>query len=312
MLRAFHATATAAMPTLLAPGMSREFSGGPSQSRRPTAGRKQSNAGPGTEHNYTTNTDESSRSLSEEEGEATFGQLQDRLQRVQQEIDAADAQILHEESEFEAAMRQLESRRDELKLSLKERDEASSDLRKQVHKLESASRTAQNERSKKEKLLQQKESQCKRRRDEAAKWGVQIATMADEINGIETQKGALQKRTASSIAELRQNVEDEQREVKSLEEENKEKMGQIRALEEDREQLNEDEETEESREADRLEGEKDQQWQTTLYNLNTTYTHLANAVCQARMESDMIRGRLAFCKGLDTPAQMDRSASRLR
>ena len=293
-LRVFPAKVALALPTPSAPGMSRELSGGQPQGRRLTTGRKQSTAVIGLEQNYGTNADESSRSLSEDEVEATFGQLQQRFQKIQRDNEAAEAQIVQEEEEFEAAMQQLESRRDELKQSLKERDEVSSDLKKQVHKLESANRTAQSERSKKEKLLHQKENNRRKRRDEVAKWGVQIATMADEINGIETQKAALEKRTASSIAELRQNVEEEQKEVKNIEDDNKEKISQIKALEEERKRLNEDEETDESREVDRVESEKDRQWQETLYNLNTTYASLANAVSHAKMEFDIVRERLAF------------------
>lgn len=293
-IRAFSTKVTAVVPPLSAPGMSRELSGGQLTGRRPTAGRKQSAAGLGTEQNYTTNAEESSRSLSEDECETTFTQLQERFQKVQQDNEAAEAQILHEEKEFEAAMKQLETRRDELKQSLKERDEVSSDLKKQVHKLESANRTAQSERSKKEKLLHQRENQRKKRRDEAAKWEVQIATMTDEINGIETQKAALERRTASSVAELQQNVEDERKEIRSIEEDNNERIAQIKALEEERKRLNEDEETDESREADRLEREKDRQWQETLYNLNTTYATLANTVTHAKIELEVVRERLAF------------------
>lgn len=292
VVRPFPAKGTAIAPAGAAPGMSREHSGGQLPGRRPPAGRKHSSAG--LEHNLNANADESSRSLSEDEGEASIAQLQERFQKVQQDNEAAEAQILQEEKEFEAAMKQLDNRRDELKQSLKERDEASNDLKKQVHKLESANRTAQSERSKKERLLQQKENQRRKRRDETAKWEVQIATMTDEIKGIKTQKAALEKRTASSIAELRQNVEEEQKEVKAIEEDNREKVAQIKSLEEGRKQLNQDEETDESREADRLEWEKDRQWQETLYNLTTTYTSLANAVSHAKIEFDMARDKLAF------------------
>ena len=285
---------TMAVPALSAPGMAREVSGGQPQGRRQTAGRKHSTPGLGLEQSYSPNTDESSRSLSEDEGEASVGQLQERFRKVQQDNEAAEVQILNEEKEFEVAMKQLESRRDELKQSLKERDEVSSDLKKQVHKLESASRTAQSERSKKEKLLQQIENQRRKRRDEAAKWEMQIATMADEINGIETQKAALEKRTKSSVTELQQNVEEEQKEIKCIEEDNRERAAQIRALEEERKRLNEDEETDESREADQLEWEKDRQWQEMLYNLNSTYTTLANAVSHAKIELDLVTERLVL------------------
>jgi hypothetical protein len=293
-IRAYPAQVAASFPALSALGMSRELSGGQPQARRPMVGRKHSTTGVGPEQNHAVTTDESSRSLSEDEGEATFGQLQERFQKVQQDSEAADAQILQEEKEFEATMRQLERRRDELKQRLRERDEVSNDLKKQVHKLESANRTAQSERSKKEKTLQHKENQRRKRRDETAKWEIQIATMADEMNGIETQKAALEKRTASSIAEVRQNVEDEQKEVRSIEEDNREKMTQLKALEEERKRLNEDEETDESRETDRLEWEKDRKWQETLFSLNSTYNSLANTVSHSKMEFDIVRERLAF------------------
>jgi hypothetical protein len=293
-IRAFHAKAVATAPVLSAPGMAREVSGGQPSGRRPAAGRKHSTVGLGLEQNYSTNPDESSRSLSEDEGESSFGQLQEKFQKVQQDNEAAEAQIFQEQKDFETAMKQLESRRDELKQSLKERDEVSTDLKKQVHKLESANRTAQSERSKKEKLLQQKENQRKKRRDETAKWELQIATMADEIRGIEMQKAAIERRAASSVAELQQTLEDEQRENKSLEEDNKEKMAHIKALEEERKRVNEDEETDESREVDRQEWENDLQWQERLYNLNNTYTSLSNAVSHAKTEFELLRERLTF------------------
>ena len=295
-IRAFPANTVAAAPVPSAPGVAREVSGGQPSGRRPAAGRKHSTAGLGLEENSNTNPDESSRSLSEDEGESSFGQLQERFQKVQQDNEAAEAQIFQEQKDFEIAMKQLESRRDELKQSLKERDEVSSDLKKQVHKLESANRTAQSERSKKEKLLQQKENQRKKRRDETANWELQIATMVDEIHGIEMQQAAIEKRAASSVAELQQNVEVEHREIKGLEEDNKEKMAQIKALEEERKRLNEDEETDESREVDRQEWENDRQWQERLYALNTTYTSLSNALSHAKIEFDLLRERLTFLK----------------
>lgn len=238
--------------------------------------------------------DESSRSISEDEAEYDFAQLQQRFQKIQRGSEAAEAQIQKDEKEHEAAVRRLEQRRDELKQSVKERDEASNDLRRQVHKLESANRAAQSERVRKEKALQQKDNQRRKRRDEAAKWEVQIATMAEEMNGIETQKKALQKRAESSIAETRQNIADEQKDMKSIEEDNRERSAQIRALEEERRRLNFEEETEESRETDRIEQEKDQQRRDTLYKLGINYASLTNALNHAKMEYDIVKDRLGF------------------
>ncbi|KAK5258515.1 hypothetical protein LTR40_007761 [Exophiala xenobiotica] len=210
----------------------------------------------------------------DEEADGDLAELSQRFQKVQQDIDAMELQIQEEDREFDNALKELEAKRDELRQSLKERDEASNDLRKQVHKAETASRTAQSEKTKKERLLQQKENQRRKRRDEIAQWEDQTAWMVKEIAGIETQKAAIEHRAQSDLREIRKKVEEEQKEVAMLEEDNREKALQIKFMEEERQQVDVEDETDETREADRLERERDLRWRARYDGLQQSYARL--------------------------------------
>ena len=96
--------------------------------------------------------------------------------------------------------------------------------------------------------------------------------MAEEMEGIETQKAAIQRRAHSDIREVRQKIEEERKEVAVLEAEIKDKQGQINALEEERKQFNVEDDTEETREADRLEFERQQRWKQRFSELHRPHT----------------------------------------
>ena len=297
-IRAYSAKSNVTVSPPAAPAMAREQSGGYPMGRRGTTGnKKQSSASFVPESPAVAQYDDSQRS-SDEEAAGTLAQLSERFQKVQQDNEIVESQLLEEEEEFETALRELECQRDELKQKVKERDEQSSELRKQVHKLESESRAKQNERAKKERQLQQKESQHKRRRDEISTWDEQISTMKEEMSFVKKQQAAIEERTASEIRNLRKKIEDEQREVRLLDEENKEKALQIKALEEERTRLNEDEETEESREADRLDRERDLVWQERQHNLGITYSNICHAHNQALKQFEIARERLTMCENI--------------
>lgn len=273
-----------------APTMARELSGGQPIGRRGTTGRRPSPASHITDGQL--GQDGTSRG-DEDEVDGNLAELSQRFQKVQQDIEAVEAQIQDEDKEFEGALKELEARRDELKQSLKERDEASNELRKQVHKAEAASRTAQNEKTKKERLLQQKENQRRKRKDEISRWEDQIATMKEEIAGIETQKAAIERRTQSELREIRRKIEEEQREVAMLEEDNKDKALQIKALEEERQLQNVEDETDETREADRLDRERDLKFRARYDSMQQLYARLWNDLQLANQQVNYTREQIS-------------------
>lgn len=274
--------------------MSREVSGGPTQVRRATNPRKHPPGNIGQDISASQVEDPSK--FGGDEGDDDLAQLSERFQKMQQDNEGAEAQLAEEEREFETALKELEARRDELKQGLKERDEASNDLKKQVHKMESANRSAQNEKSKKEKLLHQKEGQRRKRREDIARWKEQALHIDEELARIEAEKLAVEEGRVQGIEELKRKIAEEQKEVKLLDDSIKEKGTQVKELEEERKRLHAEDENDESREADRLELEKDRQWQEKLHNLNATYMSLCNALNLAKSQFEAARERVAWCE----------------
>ena len=256
---------------LAAPSMARDPSGGQPSGRRGTTGRRHSPAG----HNIDGHGLDGLRGEEDQE-DGDLAELSQKFQKIQQEIEGVETQIEEEDKEFEATMRGLEARRDDLKQQLRDRDEQASELRRQVNKMESLSRTAHSEKTKKERLLQQKENERRKRRDDIARWEEATAAMKEEIAGIEKQKAAIERRAQAEIREVRRKMEEEQKEVAILEEDNKEKALQIKALEEERKIQNADEETDETREADRLDRERDERWRARYSGLQQTYANMWN------------------------------------
>lgn len=281
-VKAIPARNNATLAPIPAPTMSRELSGGIPTIRRGTTGRRPSPAN----HNIDSQQDQASRGT-DDEVDDDLAELSEKFQRVQHDIEAVELQIQEEEKEFEGTLKEQEARRDELKQSLKERDDASNDLRRQVHKMEAASRTAQSERTKKQRLLQEKETERRKRRDDIELWDKKTALMKQEVAGIETQKVAVESRAQSDLREIRKKIEEAQREVAMLEEDNKEKALQIKAMEEERKQVEVEDETDETREVDRLDRERDMRWAARFDGMQQHYSRLCQELSHITQQANI-------------------------
>ena len=293
--------------------MAREHSGGQPVGRRGTTGRKASPAGMEAHAQHL----EQGGKGADDEYDGDLVELSQRFQDVQQQIEAMEAQIHEEDKEHDIQVKELESRRDKLKQDLRKRDEESSDLRKQVHKAETQNRALISDKTKRERELQLKENERRKKRDEIAKWDEQIASMDEEIAGIETQKAAIQRRAQSEINNVKERIEEEQKDVAILEEENKEKSIHIKTLEEERKQLNVEDETDETKEADRLEQERNIMWKQRLGDLHVIYNRIWHDLVQTNQSISIARDRLALYENARrhaavqfAPAPLDLDAAR--
>ncbi|RMZ85600.1 hypothetical protein DV737_g695, partial [Chaetothyriales sp. CBS 132003] len=313
-VHAIAARPAAAVPTPpLAPAMAREHSGGQPAMRRGTVNRKPSPAGLDVQLQHL----EHAVKTTDDELEGSLVELSQRFQEVQQHIEAVESQIQDEDREYEAQLKGLECRRDKLKQHLKKRDEESSDLRKQVHKAETHSRALLSDKTKKERELQLKENERKKKRDEIAKWEEQIATMAEEMAGIETQKAAIQRRAQSEVGEIRDKIEEEQKEVAILEHENRERAMQIQVLEQERKELSFEDDTDETREAERVQAERTLMWRQRFSHLQNTYAQVWYELQQINSSITMARQRLVLYENARrhaaahfVPAPLDLDAAR--
>lgn len=263
-----------------APAMAREHSGGQAQGKRAATGRKQSPSNAGQDPPPQIQSDDPQNEVPRGEADESLEQLAERLKKVQQENEMTEKQICEEEAEHESTLKDLENQRDEAKQKVKERDEATNDLKRQVHKLETANRTAQTERTKKEKLLQQKEAERKKRQDDIDRWDQEASRMVEEVSQTKSDKSDIENEIKQQISDYRQKTCNEKNDIKALEEDIQDKGSQILKLEEERKRLVVGDDSEEAKEADRVEREKDRAWDLKLNSLQAKYTSMLATVNQ--------------------------------
>ncbi|OJD18242.1 hypothetical protein AJ78_01742 [Emergomyces pasteurianus Ep9510] len=275
--------------------MCREHSGGQVQGKRFSGNRKSFPPSTTVSDNATTHTsaEGSQRAGSVDESDETLARLAERLKGLQEENETMEKQICMEEKEHELMLRELEEQRNELKQRVKEKDEASGDLRRHVNKLESINRTVQSEKSKRERLLQQKETERQKRKEDIIRWDEQLVAMHGKISRAKEEKAQIELEVSKKVNEYRSKITFEQAEMKTLDEDIKVKGSRIKDMEEERRRL-EGDDTDDGRELDRLEKEKDHAWEVRLGSLRSKYASLINAHSQAQQHYHEAQERLRW------------------
>jgi len=230
----------------------------------------------------------------EDDGGEDLAELSQQFSDINTEVDRITADIDEEIQDFEAAKKEKEEQRATFLQEVKERDEASNELKRQVHRAEAASRTLLTEKTKKEKQLKDKENKRQKKINEMLQWGESVQTMAEEIDAIHKQKDALTRRMEAQVREVREKIAEEQREIQQLEEENKEKALQLNELKEERKRNSVDEDTEESREADRRDHERDAQFRQDVANLSHQYNQVWQEVQKQHQDYVLAKQRYAM------------------
>ncbi|KAJ5167231.1 Fibronectin type III [Penicillium canariense] len=291
-IRASIPRSTAGLPTPSAPVMSREHSAGQMPGKRPSTGRKLSPAAGTADyvHGYS---DELRRSGSRNNRDETLEQLADRLKALQQENDNVEKQATEEDDEHIALLKDLEKQRDELKKRVKEKDEVSGDLKKHVSKLESVNRTVQSEKTKRMRLLQQKEAERNKRKNDILRWQDKIARMTSDATQAKEDKSRLEEDGKIRADEVRKKIAKEQADMKIIDDEIQDKGGRIKKLEDERKGL-QDGESEDGKELDRIDNERARQWEMKLNNLHARYATLVNIHAQAQQQYQEAQERLKW------------------
>jgi hypothetical protein len=241
------------------PAMAREQSSGSSQ-RRNTIGRKHSQS--------TASTHEAARELvvSSQPGES-MNQLAEKFESIRKETDEVTAQMTKDAEEFRAMLAELVRDRDDKQQILREKEAASEKLKREAANCERLNRVAQNQKSQKENILANKESQRTKRQDDMARWKKEIEDMKLERETWRNEQEKLQEERESKAAELRTETSNLQQTIKGLEEDIHLKGLQIKELELERSKLPGAQNDEETRDRDERDKFEDLQWETTEKNL---------------------------------------------
>jgi hypothetical protein len=266
--------------------MTREHSNSTSRMRRPDIGRKVSPA---------SQSQDQARSAQEAEGPDSIRQLTEKLDALRRELDDMERQIQDEDQEFVTQKAILVDKRDEKKAALKEKEDASRDLRKEVASLERQNAAAQTRRAQQERVLRQKEAERKKLKDDVAKWTREAGELRDTAEKIKKEQTEYQSASEKRVQDLKDKYADETQANKVLEDAIREKGIHIKALEEERQRLEEGQEGAEATDGpDNAEKEEDNRWRMTLGLLQQQYAQAWSLYAEAERAHQDATGRLTY------------------
>ncbi|KAF1851569.1 uncharacterized protein K460DRAFT_269167 [Cucurbitaria berberidis CBS 394.84] len=271
----------------VAPLMTREHSNSTSRLRRPDVGRRSSPA---------SQTADQARSAQEAvEGTDSIRQLTEKLDALRRDLDDMERQIQDEDQEFVTQKAILADKRDEKKVALKEKEDASRDLRKEVASLERQNAAAQARRAQQEKILRQKEAERQKLKDDVARWTREAGELRETAEKVKKERDEYEDASAKRIQAVKDKHAEEIQTNKCLEDAIREKGIQIKALEEERQALEEGQEGGEAPDgADNAEREEDNRWKMTLGLLQQHYAQAWALFTEAERVNHEASSRLQF------------------
>ncbi|CAO2657822.1 Nn.00g070820.m01.CDS01 [Neocucurbitaria sp. VM-36] len=270
----------------VAPAMTREHSNSTSR-RRPDFGRRNSPA---------SQTSEQARLAQEAtEGTDSIRQLTEKLDGLRRELDDMERQIQDEDQEFVTQKAILVDKRDEKKAALKEKEDASRDLRKEVASLERQNAAAQTRRAQQEKALRQKEAERQKLKDDVARWTREAGELRETAENIKKEREEYEEASGKRIQAVKDKYAEEIQVNKCLEDAIREKGTQIKALEVERQKLEEGQEGGEAPDGpDNAEREEDNRWKMTLGLLQQHYAQAWALFTEAERVNHEASNRLQF------------------
>ena len=195
--------------------------------RRPSNGRRPSPAVLGLDNKHDPHPDDGEPP----EGPETIQQLTKKLDAIRRETDEAEKQAKEEEEEELRLKEELTKERDELRGEVNEREKASRNLKREVNTLERQNTAAQNERSKQERLLQQKKQERQRLKEDVVRWEREVEEMTTDVDRVQQEKGKYLEQAAQEKETLRTRLAEEAAKVRELDDQVKEKTSEIKKLE---------------------------------------------------------------------------------
>ncbi|KAI6807604.1 hypothetical protein KC332_g13326 [Hortaea werneckii] len=166
-----------------------------------------------------------------QEGGETIQQLTERLDAIRRETDEAEKQAREDEDEELKMKDELISERDALKAEVTEKERNSRNLKREVNTLERQNTTAQNERTKQERVLQSKHMERQKLKEDVARWEQEAVNMKADLERIKNQKVSALQELEKEKESLRSKHTEEMAAMKSLDDSIRDRNFKIKTLE---------------------------------------------------------------------------------
>ncbi|KAK4925904.1 hypothetical protein LTR49_007042 [Elasticomyces elasticus] len=165
------------------------------------------------------------------EGQETIQQLTERLDSLRYDTEETDRLGKEEEEEETRLKEELTVERDGLRAEAAEKERATRNIKREMGQLERQNTAAQNERSKHERLLQQKKSEREKVKQDILRWGKEATELLEEADKIRAGKATHLQQIEKQKEKVRVKLADEAGKLKGLEDEVKETNAGIKRLE---------------------------------------------------------------------------------
>ncbi len=258
----------------------------------------------------------------EDESPENLQRLTEKLESLKKQKEEVDRQIAEQEVEAKIHHSELAQERDGFKQVLKDRDDALTELKKYGNQVDKANRNAQNRKASKEKLLQRKKAERQKIQEDTERWKLEIEEMKQDTAQMSKELEDINAVKDEELAKVREGVAQDQKAIKTLEEEIRLKGADIKSLEHRREQMNNDGMDE--RERARKERLKDEAWEVRHQAMQVQVGTMWQTLQQAKLEEQRAEEHLNWWLAkraqhpeqfaplvpLETPASMQRQRSK--
>lgn len=282
VIRPFKVPIEPAPPVAPAPAMAREHSNSISQQKRAAATKRQSapNIDP-------------SMDAEPLESEGTLRELTDQLDKLREENEKIENQLVDEEEEFKESQASLVEQRDILKGSVNAKESASKKLRQRVAKLDHENAAAAAKKTGLERQLQQKQQEREKLKTDMEKYDQEVEDIKAEIERWNGERVTYREETDSKISDVREKQASELNAYKALEESIKEKVSMIKELEDEKKRLDQQDDVV-AQSPQGLNFDGDPQWHIRMAQLRATYAQAWQTFQAAREQHHQAQETLQF------------------
>ncbi|QIW97092.1 hypothetical protein AMS68_002610 [Peltaster fructicola] len=218
------------------------------------------------------------------EGAGTVQQLTETLDTLRREQEEADRSAKEEEDEEIRLKEELIRERDELRAEVAEKEKASRNLKREVNIMERQNTAAQNDRTKAERMLQQKIQERQKLGEDTLRWAKEIEEFKLDAEKIKQEQVDTALKAEQDKVELRQQIADKMATIKTLEDDIKETTTEIRKVERSGKSPSPNGAEQHMSLVEQLQhdAEEDRQWKVRTYELQSQYTMAVQRLDQAQ------------------------------
>lgn len=165
------------------------------------------------------------------DGHETLQHLTEKLDAIRREIEDIERQSKEEEEDEYKEKEKMIEDRDRLRAEVAEKEKANRELKRSVNVLERQNTAAQNDRSKHERLLQQKKQERHKLREDMARWDHETVEMRLDVERIRRSKLDYLHQTEQEKETLRARLAQEYASVRALDDAIREKNAEYKRIE---------------------------------------------------------------------------------